>query len=142
MASMEVVVTEYTSIQFALQAHDIDFLLPKTLLKALLTGITVHLANQGAPHTLRTSLNGSNAFVTAYAVANSTTNLVPPSPLFHHFRPLVFSISPMDTPARASRSTSTSSSAAIHPFLLKYRPNFSTPATTHAPSAKYGGSQL
>lgn len=101
------------------------FFLPNTLLTAFPTGTTVHLANHGDPQTLSTSLRGSNAFVTAYAVANSTTKRVPRLPL-------LFSSSP----ALASSSTSPSSIALIHPFLLKYLPNLSTPAVTHTPSAK------
>lgn len=85
-------------------------------------GKTVQVANHGVPHTLKMRRRGSSAFVTAYAVANSTTILVPVSPLPNHRPPLASSF--------------------IQPFLRMYLPNFSTPSLTHLPSLMKGGSQL
>ncbi|GAB7330505.1 hypothetical protein MBLNU13_g02104t1 [Cladosporium sp. NU13] len=112
--------------------------LPKTGIKLLLknpaTGKIVHLANAGVAHTLNTNLTGNNNFVTAYAVASSTTILTPPSPRPHHLPALL--------PKRPSFASSPiTSPSSIQPFRLRYLPNFSTPAFTKAPSAIHGGSQ-
>lgn len=52
---------------------------------------------------------------------HSTSNLTPPSPLGHHFaNPFLF----------FSCSNPSPSASLIHPFFLKYLPNFSTPSLT------------
>ena len=45
------------------------FYLEKIDLKRVVTGMITALANQGVAHTLKISLSGSKAFVTAYAAA-------------------------------------------------------------------------
>jgi hypothetical protein len=110
------------------------FRLASTPLTQFLTGTTVLVANHGVPHTLNMILSGRRALVIAYAVANSTTTLTPPSLTFHALSLLLISIF-------ASSSASAASSPRIHPFRLKYLPNFSTPESTHVPSENHRGSQ-
>lgn len=107
----------------------------------LLIGNVEIFAKLGANQMLNPNLNGSSAFVIAYAVAtlvplsasylltfsdivkatHSTSNLTPSSPLGHHFaNPFLFS----------SFSNPSPSASLIHPLRLKYLPNFSTPSLT------------
>jgi hypothetical protein len=113
------------------EAVYLSILYLKIDLTALPTGITATLANHGAPQTLTTIRNGISAFTIAHAVAVSTTNL---TPLLSSFIKAFLSPSPA--------SNSTSPSPEIHPFRLKYRPNFSIPSPTHFPSANHDGSQF
>lgn len=111
------------------------------LVNSRLIGSVEIFAKLGVSQRLSPNLNGSNAFVIAYAVAtldilsafpllncpdipattHSTSNLTPSSPLGHHFaNPFLF----------FSSSNPSPSASLIHPLRLKYLPNFSTPSLT------------
>jgi hypothetical protein len=102
---------------------------------------TTTLANHGVAQTLSRILAGKNTFVIAYAVATSTKILLDDGLTCHLFpssltvtstSSLLFSAIGLEGGAVSSLRENPN-----HPFLAKYRPNFSVPSVMYCASVQY-----